>query len=312
MPNNIPFSGATSGAGGVLLPPDQGGFLVNGVLQQAGALALAGDSRSTTARKTQFSIWLGSPTAGPVGEGASKPVTGGEFGQAELNVKKFASIVMFTDEMIEDVQAGDLNPLVDTGVRNAIADSIDANAIGKDSGVNVTGVFDNMLRSTTSTVEYDGTKQDALALAVSSAMGKLEANGYGNVGDMGALLGFGFAQKMRDARSAADATLPVYGAGGRGLDPLYGITPYNSTNLNNVADAAAATKVLGFVVSRPNVHVRMRKDVTVTASSEATVNDGVANRNMFQEDLTAVRYETRLAYFVHDLNRAVVAIIDAT
>jgi capsid protein len=309
MANKIPIAEATLGPGiAFLLPPEQGDILVNGMLQEAGAIALAGDSRATNSVKTQFGIWLGTPTAGPVGEGAPKPVTGAEFGATEMNVKKFASIVMFTDEMIEDVQGGDLNVLVDSGVRQAIQDSIDANAIGKDSGVNITGVFDSMLRSTTNTVEFDGTKADGLELAVSAAMGKLEAAGYGNVGQMGALLGFGFAQRLRDARSAADATIRVYG---QGRDPLYGIAPFSSTNLNNIGDTAAATKIVGFIVSRPNLHVRIRKDVTVATSTEATVNDGTTNRNMFQEDLTAVRYETRLAFMVHDINRAVVALIDA-
>lgn len=312
MANQIPLSGATPAAGGYLLPPEQGDILVNGVLMDSGAIALAGDSRATGSRKTQFTIWLGTPTAGPVGEGASKPVTGAEFGQTEINVKKWASIVLFTDEMIEDLQGGDLNVLVDSGVRAAINDSIDAHAIGKDSGVNITTVFDTMLRSTTQTVEYTQANQDALAKAVSAAMGKLETNGYGNVGNMGALLGFGFGQAMRDARSAVDATQPLYGQGGVGIDPLYGVAPFRSTNLNNLADTAAATKILGFVVHRPNLHVRIRKDVTVTTATEATINDGVADRKLFQEDLTAVRYEMRIAFMVHDLNRAVVAIVDAT
>jgi hypothetical protein len=34
--------------------------------------------------------------------------------------------------------------------------------------------------------------------------------------------------------------------------------------------------------------------------------------NPVHDNLTAVRYETRLAFMVHDLNRAVVALIDAT
>src|ERR1700745_3952667 len=102
MANQIPISGATPGAGGYLLPPEQGDILVNGLLLESGAIALAGDSRATSARKTQFPILLGTPTAGPVGEGAPKPVTGAEFGQTEINVKKFASIVLFTEEMIED------------------------------------------------------------------------------------------------------------------------------------------------------------------------------------------------------------------
>jgi Phage capsid family len=244
-----------------------------------------------------------------VGEGADKPVTGAEFGQAVMNVKKVASIVLFTDEMLEDVQSGDLNPLVDANVRLAIQDIIDAHIIGKDSGTNITTAFDSMLRSTTSVVEYDQTKNDALALAVSTAMGTLEDNGYTNSGQMGLLLGTGFAKLLRNARSATDATSPIYGPGG--LDPTYGIQSAVSTNLNKIAGAPTALDIIGFVVHRPNLHVRIRKDVTLTTSTEATVFDGVADRSLFQENLTAIRYETRLGFFVHDINRAVVAITNA-
>lgn len=308
MANQIPFSGASNAAGGFLLPFEQGELLTNGILAEAGALQVVGDRRATSARKTQFTIWLGAPTAGFVGEGADKPATGGEFGQTAMNVKKVASIVLFTDEMLEDVQSGDLNPLVDQGVREAIADVIDAHIIGKDSGVNITTSFDSMLRSTTSTVEYNAANADALERAVSAGMGILEANGYGNPGQMGLLLGTGFAQAIRDARSTVDPSVRVYDSG---RDPTYGLTSATSTNLNKTADAAAATKILGFLVHRPNLHARIRKDVTVATSTEATVNDGAAERSLFQEDLTAVRYETRLAFMVHDLNRAVVALIDA-
>jgi len=311
MANQIPISGATPAAGGYILPYEQGDILTKGVLQEAGALALAGDSRATSARKTQFGIWLGAPTAAFVGEGADKPVTGAEFGQAVLNVKKVATIVLFTDEMLEDVQAGDLNPLVDAGVREAIADVIDANIIGMDNGAAITTNFDNALNGTTASVEYDQTKPDAMAKAVSAAMGVLEANGYGDVGQMGLLLATGFAQILRDARSAADAAQPIYGAGGMGLDPTYGVQSSVSSNLTPAGAAPAAGGVVGFVVYRPNLHVRLRRDVTVTTSTEATVNDGTADRSLFQEDLTAVRYETRLGFYAHDLARAVVKITNA-
>ena len=308
MANRIPLAENPLAAGGYLLPVEQGDILTNAMLQEAGAIALAGDKRATGATKTQFTIWLGTPTAGPVGEGAAKPVTGAEFGQTVMDVKKFASIVLFTDEMIEDVQSGDLNVLVDSGVRKAIADIIDAHGIGKDSGADITTVFNNALRATTASVEYDQSKPDGLQLAISKAMGILEANGYGDQGSMGVLLGAGFAQLIRDARSTVDNSVEVYGPG---RDPLYGLDAFRSTNLNSAADAASATNILGFVAYRPNIHVRIRKDVTVSTSSEATVNDGTADRKLFQEDLTAVRYETRLAFMVHDLNRAVVAIKNA-
>jgi hypothetical protein len=310
MANRIPLSEGIPAAGGYLLPPEQGDILTQGILMESGAIALAGDKRATSAIKTQFPIWLGNPTAGPVGEGAAKPVTGAEFGQATMDVKKFASIVLFTDEMIEDVQAGDLNVLVDSGIRKAINDVIDAHAVGIDSGVAITSVFNSWLAQTASTVEYTQTQPDALQLAVSQAMGVLEGNGYGDSASMGALLGFGFAQVLRDARSSLDTSMPIYGPG-TGRDPLYGLASYTSTNLTNAGAAPAAGDVLGFVAYRPNLHVRVRKDVTLSTSSEATVNDGTADRKLFQEDLTAVRYETRLSFMVHDIDRAVVKIINA-
>jgi hypothetical protein len=309
MANQIPFSGATDAAGKYLLPPEQGEILTNAILAQAGAVALAGDAKSTTSRRTQFPIWLGQPTAAYTGEGAKKPVTGGEFGVAELNVKKVTSIVLFTDEMLEDVQGGDLNVLVDSGVRGAITDVIDANVIGKDSGADIAGAHDNMLRSTTSTVEL-GTTGDALRVAVSAAMGVLEANGYTNSANYGVLLASGFGQHIRDARSATDTTKELYDS-----DPVYGLSRSFSSNLNSpsapLAAAGAPANIVGFVVHRPNIHVRLRKDVALDVSREATVNDGTVDRNMWEENLTGIRYETRLGVFTHDLNRAVVALVNA-
>jgi hypothetical protein len=228
MPNQIPFAEAPPQAGGYLLPPEQGDILTQAILIESGVIALAGDKRATSAVKTQFPIWLGQPTAAAVGEGAVKPVTGASFGITYINVKKFASIVLFTDEMLEDVQSGDLNVLVDSGVRTAINDVIDANGVGLAKGVPITTVFDSALAATTSTVEYTQAKPDALQLAVSQAMGQLEANGYGDASQMGVLLGFGFAQVLRDARSTLDTSLPIYGPG-TGRDPLYGLANAAST-----------------------------------------------------------------------------------
>lgn len=308
MANQIPFAEGTGAAGGYLIPDLQASLLTNGLLRENGAIQLAGDARATSAKKEVFPIWLGTPTAGFVGEGARKPVTGGEFGQANINIKKVASIVLFTEEQKDDVRNGDLDVLVDSGVRSAISDVIDQHIVGKANGTNLTTSFDTMLRSTTATVEL-GTTQDKLRLAISAAMGKLEANGYQDPGQMGVVLASDVRQPIRDARSALDSTAELYGGAG---DPLYGLQDAYSTNLSTFASTAAATKIVAYVVYKPNLHVRIRKDVTVKISNEATVNDGTADRFLFQENLTAVLYETRLGFMVHDLNRAVVAIVDAS
>lgn len=297
MANNTPLSGATSAAGGYAIPFEQGEILTNAVLKQAGALSLAGDARATSSRKETFAIWNGAPTASFVGEGGTKPATGAEFGAGTLNIKKVATIITFTDEMLEDVQNGDLNILVDGDIRKAIADTIDSDAI---KGSN----FDTQLNSTTQVVAL-GSTQDKIALGVSAAMGSLEANGYS---DFGVLVPSDFARQVRDARTvgvSGGGTVAATTALASGLyqpntDPLYGLPYATSTNLDTITSGGT----VAYVVARNNLHVRVRRDVYVTPSNEATVG----GTSLYQNDLTALRYVTRVGFFVHDINRAVVKI----
>lgn len=394
MTNYIPFQGGTGSgdstfgpSGGYLLPPEQGEILVNGILLETGAINLAGDARSTTSRRTQFPVWLGQPDAAFVGEGGTKPLTGASFAQAILDIKKVASIYVLTDEMVEDLQNGDLNVLADAGVRQGIAKVIDQAAVGIASrqfnsslclGDNSTNFPTPVLIGSDTVTSVD----DRLQKAVSAAMGKLEANGYGDPAQMGVLLGFGWQQVLRDARMTDGR--PIYDGGtfaGQSIDPLYGLERGHSTALGNASDAQisitlggtsgtatvgasdkvkalngygvvqsgnvigvvtavnASTGVLTFtgggtlttsdklnspkavVVHRPNLHVRVRSDVSVAVSNEATLttlpNDGPPSTenggspttvSMFQNNLVAVRYETRLGFLIHDPARAVVAI----
>lgn len=295
MANNIPLSGLSDTAGGFVLPFDQGDVLVQSLLTQSGALSLAGDSRATSTRKEIFAIWQGAPTASFVGEGGTKPVTGGEFGAGTLTIKKIASIVVFTDEMIEDVQAGDLNVLVDSDIRTAINDTADIAATGYDSGTAITGSFDSELDGSTSSVAISAGSGDNVQRAVSAAMGSLEANGF-NQSQMGLLLPADAARIVRDARGGTAETA-LYG--GAMADPFYGLDVAYSTNLKTLT---AGGGVVGFVVAKPNLHVRVRRDVTLSRSNEATVG----GTSLWQNDLTGVRYVTRLGFYVHDINRAVI------
>jgi HK97 family phage major capsid protein len=312
MANQSPFSSLSDAAGGILLPPEQGALLIDGIQRESGALQLAGDYRTTSSRREAFSIFNGRATAEVVGEGGTKPVTGAEFSGGTLTVKKIASIVTFTDEMIEDVQNGDVNILVDTDVRQAIADVADANAVGKDSGTNISGTFDSELTGTTSTVEWDASKQDGLQIAISAAMGTLEANGYGAFNNLGILVHPSVARQVRDARATgggtASATAQAQGLYAQAADPFYGLPIYTSTNLNTFTEAGGSNKVVAVVAHRPNIHVRVRHDVRVAVSNEASVG----GTSLFQNDLTGFRYVWRGGMFIHDLNRAVVSITNGS
>lgn len=313
MANAIPLSGLTDAAGGILLPEAQGGILTNGVLESVGAFALAGDSRAVSTRREAFQIWKGTPTASFVGEGGTKPVTGAEFGGGTLNVKKVATIVVFTDEQIEDMMNGDMNVLVDGGVRTAIAQKIDANAIGLEAGSNITSNFDAALRQTTSKVEYNASTADGYQLAVSAAMGTLEANGYTN---LGALIPADVGRLVRDARvtTVGAGTATAQALYQQTNDPLYGLPRQVSTNLSPVTSAAGTANIVGFVVNRDNLHVRIRRDVYVTPSRDASLDltgSGTLT-SLYQNDLSAARYVTRVGFWIHDINRAVVAITNAS
>lgn len=316
MSNQIPLSGLTPEAGGVLLPAEQGEILANAIAQESGALSIAGDVRTTSSRRTEFPIWKGAPVAEFVGEAGTKPVTGAEFGAGTLNVKKQATIVLFTDEMIEDLQNGDLNVLVDSDVRKAFADLTDIHVVGRDSGGTVTPAFDSTLWNTTTSVEYDQSKQDGLALAISNAMGTLEANGYR---DFGVIVASDVPQHLRNARQtgvSGGGTVQAAGALAQGLyqptDPFYGVPWAMSTNLNKLGAAAAANNVVAYVVSRPNLHVRVRQDIRVSVSNQASIVTGGDTKSLWQENLTGLRYEARIGFFVHDLDRAVVKITNAS
>jgi HK97 family phage major capsid protein len=312
MPNNTPLSGLSDAAGGILLPEAQGALLLDGILRESGALQFAGDYRTTSSRKEAFAIFNGRATAEVVGEGGTKPVTGGEFSGGTLNIKKIAAITTWTDEMIEDVMNGDVNILVDTDVRQAIADVADANAVGKDSGTNIVGTFDSELTGTTSTVEWDASKQDGLQVAISAAMGTLEANGYGAFNNLGILVHPSVARTIRDARATgggtAAATAQAQGLYGQASDPFYGLPIFTSTNLNTFQEAGGSNKVVAVVAHRPNIHVRVRHDVRVAKSNEASVG----GTSLWQNDLTGFRYVWRGGMYVHDLNRSVVSITNGS
>jgi len=310
MPNFTPLSGAADASGGLLLPPEQAGLLTNGILSEFNSLSIAGDTRVTSSRQNAFQIYNGAPTASFVGEGGTKPVTGAEVLGGTLNIRKVSTIITFTDEMLEDLQNGDFNVLVDSGIRTAISDVIDENVVGRGGGANVATNFDSMLRSTTQTIEVDTTRQDGYQLAVSAAMGSLEANGYGN--DMGLVIPGDAARYVRDARSTgggtASATAQAQALYGQVSDPFYNLPRVISSNLDNVTSVAGSGKIVGYVVARPNLHARIRGDVVVTPSNEATIG----GTSLYQNDLTALRYVTRVGFWVHDLSRSVVALTNAS
>ena len=308
MPNAIPLLEGTDASGGYLVRDTYGETLQNKIQREAAALSLANVSR-VPGKREKYTVYAGRPTAAFVNEAAAKGVTGAEFAEVVIDVKKIATNVLFTQELLEDARE-DPTVLVSADVNAAFGDLVDAHLLGYQAGSSITTQFNSALRSTTSTVEYVQANPDGIARAVSAAIGTIEANGGQ---PNGLILNPDARQVMRDARSASDATTPIFtdGFGGRENDSFYGLAARYSTNLPTLSGTAAAGRVVGIVGDFSHLRVAMRKDVTVRSSDQATVDVSGTLHHLWQQNKVALQWEMRLGAVAHDLNRQFVAIINA-
>lgn len=307
MANAIPLLEGTDASGGYLVRDTYGQTLLTTIQRQSAVMALSRVDQ-VPGKRQKYSIYAGRPTAAFVSEGAAKGVTGAEFSELTINVKKIATNVLYTEELLEDA-AEDPRVLINADVEAAFADLVDAHALGKANGTNLTTSFDNSLRQTALTVEL-GSGGAALATAVSSAMNKIEANGGS---PSGLILASDGRAHLRDARKAVETTDAVYTDGfTQAPDSLYGLPISYSSNLSPFSATAAATKIVGIVGDFNNSIAVMRSDLTVRASDQATVDVGGTLHHLWQQNKTALQWEMRVGYAINDRDRQFVAIVDAT
>ena len=264
--------------------------------------------RRVTGKREKLTEYVGRPTVATVAEGAAKPATGAEYAQVTLDMVKGAAIVMYTTELIEDA-VEDPTVLVNNDVRAAFADWVDTNALGRNAAGTIVGSFNSELSETTQTVEL-GTTGDALAVAISSAMNLVESNGYMPTG---AILATDGRAHLRNARGPGDnAATPVYSEGYNQPAPsIYGLPLRFTTNLQTFAGAAGAWRVVGVVGDFSQAVLGIRNDITMSLSDQATVDVGGTLHHLFQQNKVAARWEARMGFVAHDLNRSFAAIINA-
>lgn len=307
MANAIPLLEGTDASGGYLVRDTYGQTLLNTVQRQSAVLGLSRVD-VVPGKRQKYSIYAGRPTAAFVSEGAAKGTTGAEFSELTLNVKKIATNVLYTEELLEDAQE-DPRLLINADVEAAFADLIDAHAIGKANGTNLSTSFDNSLRQTSLTSEL-GTGGDAIAKAISVAMEKIEANGGTPNGII--LASDGKAQ-LRDARQTVETAQPVYTDGfNREPDSLYGVPLSYSTNLSKFSTAAGANKIVGFVGDFTHAIGVLRSDISVRVSDQASVDVDGTLHHLWQQNKVAFQWEMRLGWGLHDRDRMFCAIVDAS
>lgn len=313
MANAIPLLEGTNASGGFLVPDGDNGLTFDrGLARVSGVLSMPGLRRAVVnGKREKYTEYVGRPTVATVAEGADKPATGAELAQITLDIVKAAGVIMLTEEMIEDAgsNATALLNRLDNDIRGAFAEWVDQNALGRNASGAIAGAFNSEAAESTQTVEL-GTSGDALALAVSAAINTIQQNGYEATG---ILLANDAELHLRNARSAADATAPLYGAGGfQGtINNLYGRPIRTTTNLQTIAGTAGVGRVVGVVGDWTQALFAMRNEIRRKISTEATVDVGGTAHRLWQQNKTGVLWEMRAGFVVHDLNRSFVSIINA-
>ena len=320
MPNQIPFAEGTTAAGGALVRPEYGEIIQQAIARLNPAMSLVNVvRRNMQSNRMTWPVYLGRATAGFVGEGNDKPITGGEFTEHTLWIKKMATNVVYTEEMLEDAQQ---NPeaIVNDDVESAFANLTDQHIVGTHpggantqafmdtsfDGIN-TGANQLCLGNTTQTVEL-GTGQDAYAVALSQAIGIIEGNGGM---PNGALTALDVKGHLRDARDTQGRAL--YSDGFNGAAPsLYGLTPAFTTSLDGFpagvqGGAGSKAKIVAIVGDYRFAKAVVRKQLVVRRSTEATVG----THNAFEENKVIVQWDFRMGFTVYDLNRQFAAIVNA-
>lgn len=257
--------------------------------------------------KALFSVYAGRPTAAFVAEAAAKPTTGAEYTELAINIKKMATIVMYTEELLDDARQ-DPSILVNADVSAAFTYLIDAHMLGWSAGSTVTTSFDAAIGSSTLTVEYDQTKD--FALAVSAAMAKVEANGYI---PNGVIVNPDARQVLRDARTTYGT--PLFEQNFNEARPgmgIYGLDWRFSNNLPTLQGTAAASRVVGIVGDFQQAVAAIRQDLSMSFSDQATVDVSGTLHHLFQQNKRASRWEMRMGVNIHDVNRAFCLILNAS
>jgi HK97 family phage major capsid protein len=311
MANQVPLLEGTDAAGGYLVPANvvPGITFAKGIQRLSAVAGMPGlKIRQVSGKQEKYTDYVGRPTVATVAEGADKPATGAELAQVTLDIVKAAGLVMFTEELIEDANA-DLLPRIDADIREAFAEYIDQNALGSNSAGDIAGAFNSELAETTQTQEL-GTTGDAIALAISGAMAKIEAKGYNPTG---VILAADGRAALRDARNTVETAMPVYSPGFvQPPDQVYGLPIRYTTNLRPFATAAGAGVVKGIVGDFSQALLGIRSDVRRKVSTEATIDVGGTAHRLWQQNKTAVLWETRVGFVAYRLNDAFCAIVDAS
>lgn len=327
MANQIPLAEGTTAAGGALVRPEYGEIIQQAIARLNPAMSLVNaEMRNMPSNQATWPVYLGRATAGFVGEGANKPITGAEFTTINLVVKKMATNVVYTEEILEDAVQ---NPeaLVNSDVESAFANLTDQHIIGTHpGGANTQAYLDTTFDGVNTganqlalgnavgaggagaAIELVQANQDAYATALSAAIAYVEGNG-GNPN--GVLAALDLKGHLRDARDTQGR--PLYTDGFQNTAPsIYGLNAAFTTSLDGFpagvqGGAGSKAKIVAIVGDFRFAKAVVRKQLQVKRTTEGSIT----GHNAFEQNKVIVQWDFRMGFTIYDRDRMFAVIINA-
>jgi len=310
---------AGTASAGSLIPEDYARGIIKNVTQLSAAMRLL--SRRRMSRKTQrMSVLTTKPTAAFVAAGTApfdntdvgqKSITALNWADLTMTAEPISCIVMVPDHLVEDVDY-DIWAEIRPEVEEAIAAAIDG-AVFFGTGAPTSWGANSISAHATAAANTvtAGTGVD-LAADLNSALGAVEADGFYPSGFFYDLREKATLRGLRDQnrqflwapRGPANTGLQNAGADDeissrsrdvRAQGEIWGLPAYTSAmGLTGFVPATGSVRYITGDFDKAFLGVR--SDITMTKSNEATLTDGSDTWALFQRDVTAVRFVTRIAY----------------
>ena len=275
-----------------LIPTEHCAAIINGICEDSAVLRMATRLPDMSSQMLKMPVLSSLPMAYFVdGDTGLKQTTGAEWSDQVITAEEIAVIVPVPDAVLSDASY-DIWSLFAPLVSQAFGKVID-NAIlhGADKPASWP---EGIVTTATAKGSVITQGEDGYAdiMAPGGLIAKVEDNGYLVTGYLGSMPSRAFLRSLRD-----QAGSPIFRAGmGEGSDYRLDGSPILFPR--NGSMPAGSGKPLLIAGDFSQLVYAIRQDMTVTKSNQAVITDadGKVVMNLYQQDMTALRFVMRLGW----------------
>lgn len=268
------------GTTGITLPQEMRDDFITSMTEGSAVMQLA-NRMVIPGAGVKMNIVTGDPVPAWTDESTEKPVSKPSFANKTMVPYTLAVIVPFSNQFRRDLSS--LYDAVISRIPNALGRAFDQTVLFGDApGEN----FDT-LKNADAVVIDTGTYDAVVGVMTSLATAGGSLNGFIMSPQANGVI-------MTARNESGDLEFPGYAPGGNLLDVR------TLTRQHAYKAGSSAANTLGFAGDWSQAYYGIVEDVKLEYATEATLNDGTNNINLFQRNMFAVRAEMEVGFVVKD------------